>query len=82
MIITKVEIEKNDDKLTKPKLEGLVTVIFDYGFAVHDIEIRTGNKGIYLVFPVNKYGSSEAYPITNDCRQYILDCILNELGEN
>jgi len=81
MIITKVEIEKNDDKLTKPKLIGIATVVFDYGFAVHDIEIKEGNKGTYLVFPVNKYGNSEVYPITNEFRQYILDCILNKLGE-
>ena len=81
MIITKVEIKKNNDKITKPKLIGLATIILDYGFAIHDIEIKEGNKGIYLIFPTNKYNNSIAYPITNDCRQYILDCILNELGE-
>lgn len=81
MIITKVEIDMNDDKLTKPKLIGTATITIDYGFKVKDIEINEGNKGIYLIFPRNKYLNSIAYPITNDCRQYILDCILNELDK-
>ena len=41
----------------------------------------TGEKGEYLVFPIDKSGIRLAFPIKEEFRQYILSEILNKLGE-
>lgn len=84
MTISKIDIHKlsDDEKyIYGLKCIGLATVTFDCNFVVTDIKIMTGEKGEYLVFPIDKSGIRLAFPIKEKFRQYILNEILKELGE-
>ena len=72
MKITNVESETlNDVEKNDIKLKGKYTIVFDDNFAVHNIELREGKKGDYLIFPHNKYDDFLAYPISNTIREEI-----------
>lgn len=84
MNITKVNIHSlsDNERITYgSKCLGLADIVFDCDFIVKDIKIMTGEKGEYLVFPIDKSGARLAFPIKEEFRQYILNEILRKLGE-
>ena len=81
MTITKVDILIYNDEIRKEK--GLnnnvladATIILDYNFAVHNIQLLTGEKGPYILFPKDKVGKGIIYPINNETRELVLDTLM------
>ena len=84
MKITEVRVRKTPNK---NKLMGVASIIFDNAFAIHDIKIILGDKGIFVGMPsrcnVNTdTGENEfrdiAHPINSDMRKMIETAILDE----
>ena len=67
------------------KMKGIASVIVDDCFAIHDIRIIDGEKGLFTAMPSRKTSSGEyrdvAHPITSDCRQLFNDAILEEYNK-
>lgn len=77
MKITNVVLEEDIEDTSSIVV---ATIVFDYGFSVNNIKVKTGLKGPYLIFP-KKDSRPVAYPIKEETRKYILDEILKRLGE-
>ena len=83
MKITSVNVriaESNDSKM-----KGIASVIVDDCFAIHDIRIIDGEKGLFVAMPSRKTSSGEyrdvAHPITSDCRAIFNDTIIEEYNK-
>lgn len=86
MKITRINInrlsdEERQEKRISDKVLGYATIVLNYGFAVHDIKVMSGEKGPYLIFPLDKAGKYIANPMNEETRQYILKEIMQEIGE-
>lgn len=80
MKITSVNVriaESNDSKM-----KGIASVIVDDCFAIHDIRIIDGEKGLFVAMPSRKTSAGEyrdvAHPITTECRAIFNDTIIDE----
>lgn len=78
MKITSVNVritEKEDSRM-----KGIASILLDDCFAIHDIRIIEGDKGLFIAMPSRKTASGEyrdiAHPITPDCRKMFEDAIL------
>jgi stage V sporulation protein G len=64
------------------KMKGIASVIVDDCFAIHDIRIIEGEKGLFTAMPSRKTNSGKyrdvAHPITAECRKLFDDAILAE----
>ena len=64
------------------RMKGIASVIIDDCFAIHDIRIIDGEKGLFTAMPSRKTSAGEyrdvAHPITSDCRNMFNDAILEE----
>lgn len=80
MQITKVNFYKNENE-DEEKILGTASVCFDYNFVVKDITVMTGNKGVYLSFPMDKTGRYLAFPSTEESRQKVLNAIVDKMKE-
>lgn len=73
-----VRIAENEDS----KMKGIASVIVDDCFAIHDIRIIEGEKGLFTAMPSRKTSAGKyrdvAHPITPDCRKMFDDAILDE----
>lgn len=80
MKITSVNVrvtEKEDSRM-----KGIASILLDDCFAIHDIRIIEGDKGLFIAMPSRKTAAGEyrdiAHPITPECRKMFEDAILEE----
>ena len=80
MKITSVNVrvtEKEDSRM-----KGIASILLDDCFAIHDIRIIEGDKGLFIAMPSRKTPNGEyrdiAHPITPECRKMFEDAILEE----
>lgn len=83
MKITSVNVrvtEKEDSRM-----KGIASVLVDDCFAIHDIRIIEGEKGLFIAMPSRKTQSGEyrdiAHPITPECRKMFEDAVLDEYNK-
>lgn len=81
MTITRVEIYIYDNKTRKEK--GLnenvladASLTLDHDFAIHNVQLLTGEKGPYILFPKDRVGKGIVYPINNETRELVLNTLL------
>lgn len=90
MKITNVSIRKSDRE--DSRMKAIASVLLDDEFAVHDIRIIEGTKGLFIAMPSRKTSTGGykdiAHPISQEVRtmfeKEILDAYekaLNESGE-
>ena len=82
MQITDVRVRK----VTKEgKMKAVVSITFDDEFAVHDIKIIEGEKGLFIAMPSRKTTDGEyrdiAHPINSETRDRIQKIILEKYEE-
>ena len=80
MKITNVRVRVVDKE--NSKMRGFASVTIDDMFAVHDIRILEGDKGLFLAMPSKQIAPGEykdiAHPINQEARQMFSDAILDE----
>lgn len=83
MKITRVHVEKV--KSSHPALKGIATIFLDDGFAVHDIRIIEGYRGLFIAMPSRETATGGyrdiAHPINPEVRAMFEQAIL-EAYEN
>jgi len=83
MIITSVSVKKIDKENTQVK--GFVTVVLDELFAIHDIRIIEGERGLWIAMPSRKTPTGEyrdiAHPISTEARKMFEDAIFEEYNK-
>ena len=80
MKITNVSIRKVEKE--DSRMKGIASVLLDDEFAVHDIRIIEGTKGLFIAMPSRKAADGEyrdiAHPINSDTREKIQSIILEK----
>lgn len=80
MKITSVKVRKIEKEGSRMK--GIASVVIDDCFAVKDIRIIEGEKGLFIAMPSRKYPSGEyrdvAHPINAETRSMFEDAIIEE----
>ena len=78
MKITSVNVrvtEKEDSRM-----KGIASVLLDDCFAIHDIRIIEGDKGLFIAMPSRKTATGGyrdiAHPITPECRQIFEEAVI------
>lgn len=70
------KVEKEDNRM-----KGIATVIIDECFAIHDIRIIEGEKGLFIAMPSRKTPTGEyrdiAHPINTETREIFTSAILD-----
>lgn len=83
MEITFVEVKKVEKE--DSNVRGFVTIHFDDCFAVHDIRIIEGKKGLFVAMPnkKTKYGNFRdvAHPLNRELREKVHDAVLEEYNK-
>ncbi|MDO4621782.1 MAG: septation regulator SpoVG [Eubacteriales bacterium] len=82
MNITDVRVRK----VTKEgKMKAVVSITLDNEFAVHDIKVIEGEKGLFIAMPSRKATDGEyrdiAHPINSETRDRIQNLILEKYEE-
>jgi stage V sporulation protein G len=82
MQITDVRVRR----VTKEgKMKAVVSITFDDEFAVHDIKVIEGEKGLFIAMPSRKTTDGEyrdiAHPINSETRDRIQKIILEKYEE-
>ena len=82
MNITDVRIRKVDKE---GKMKAVVSITIDNEFAVHDIKIIEGEKGVFIAMPSRKTAEGEyrdvAHPIYSDTRTQLQEMIMEKYRE-
>lgn len=82
MNITDVRIRKVDKE---GKMNAVVSITIDNEFAVHDIKIIEGEKGVFIAMPSRKNAEGEyrdvAHPINSDTRTQLQEMIMEKYRE-
>ena len=83
MNISQVKIRKMYDE---GRMKALVSVTIDDVFAVHDIKVIEGEKGLFIAMPSKKTVDGEyrdiAHPINSETRDSIQNIILDKYKES
>ena len=83
MKITSVTVRKYDKEGSRMK--GIASVLLDDSFAVHDIRIIEGDKGLFIAMPSKKATDGEyrdiAHPINSGTREMIQTMILDSYAK-
>lgn len=83
MKITSVNVRKIEKESSRMK--GIASVLLDDSFAVHDIRIIEGEKGLFIAMPSKKTPSGGyrdiAHPINPEVRQMFEEAILKAYEE-
>ena len=69
MNITDVRIRKVDKE---GKMKAVVSITIDNEFAVHDIKIIEGEKGVFIAMPSRKNAEGEYAELSHQCRSFPL----------
>ena len=79
MKITSVNVRKIEKEGSRMK--GIASVVLDDSFAVHDIRIIEGEKGLFIAMPSRKNALGEyrdiAHPINPEVRAMFEEAILD-----
>ena len=79
MKITSVNVRKIDKEGSRMK--GIASVLLDYSFAVHDIRIIEGDKGLFIAMPSRKIANGDyrdiAHPINPAVRTMFEEAIFD-----
>lgn len=79
MNITDVRIRKIEKE---GKMRAVVSITIDNEFAVHDIKIIDGEKGLFIAMPSRKNAEGEyrdvAHPINSETRSQLQKLIMEE----
>ena len=82
MNITDVRIRKVEKE---GKMKAVVSITIDNEFAVHDIKIIEGEKGLFIAMPSRRNAEGDyrdvAHPINSDVRQHIQQLIMDKYEE-
>ncbi len=82
MNITDVRIRRVEKE---GKMKAVVSITIDNEFAVHDIKIIEGEKGLFIAMPSRRNAEGEyrdvAHPINSDVRQKIQTLIMDKYYE-
>jgi stage V sporulation protein G len=80
MEITSVNVRKIEK--ADSRMKGIASVLIDDSFAVHDIRIIEGDKGIFIAMPSRKTAAGGykdiAHPINPEVRKMFEEAILGE----
>ncbi|HHX16339.1 MAG TPA: septation regulator SpoVG [Mollicutes bacterium] len=80
MTITSVNVRKIEKE--NSRMKGIASVLIDDSFAVHDIRIIEGDKGIFIAMPSRKTATGGyrdiAHPISPEVRKMFEDAIMEE----
>ena len=80
MKITSVSIRKVEKE--DSRMKGIVSVLLDDSFAVHDIRIIEGEKGLFIAMPSKKTPTGDyrdiAHPINPEVRSMFEEKIIEE----
>lgn len=78
MTITDVRVRKVE---SEGKMKAVVSITIDDEFAVHDIKVIEGDKGLFIAMPSRKAKDGEyrdiAHPINSDTREKLQKTILD-----
>ena len=80
-----IRLQEREDS----RMKGIASVLLDDCFAIHDIRIIEGEKGLFIAMPSRKTSVGGyrdiAHPITAECRNMFEDAVLDaykkEVGE-
>lgn len=75
MKVTKIDIDKS---VAKGNLLANLTIVLDYDFELHNIQLLTGKKGEYMNFPIDSTGKFIMYPLNEETRLYLLNEVLKK----
>jgi stage V sporulation protein G len=82
MNITDVRIRRVEKE---GKMKAVVSITIDNEFAVHDIKIIEGEKGLFIAMPSRRNAEGEyrdvAHPINSETRQQIQALIMDKYQE-
>ena len=82
MEITDIRINKVP---REGKMKAIVAITFDNEFAVHDIKVIEGEKGLFIAMPSRKAVDGDyrdiAHPINQEARNKIQNLILEEYNK-
>ena len=82
MNITDIRIRKVPKE---GKMKAVVSITIDDAFAVHDIKIIDGEKGLFIAMPSRKTAEGEyrdiAHPISTESREALQKMILEKYDE-
>lgn len=63
-------------------MKAIVSITFDDAFAVHDIKVVEGDKGLFVAMPSKRMPDGEykdiAHPISSEVREVIQTAVLKE----
>jgi len=80
MKVTSVTVRKVEKEGSR--MRGIASILLDDSFAVHDIRIIEGDKGLFIAMPSRKTATGGyrdiAHPVNPDARKLIEDAILAE----
>ena len=83
MKITSVNVRKIEKEGSRMK--GIASVLLDDSFAVHDIRIIEGEKGLFIAMPSKKTPTGDyrdiAHPINPEVRSMFEEAILKAYNE-
>jgi stage V sporulation protein G len=83
MKITSVNIRKVE--IENSRMKGIASVLLDDSFAVHDIRIIEGEKGLFIAMPSKKTPTGDyrdiAHPINPEIRAMFEDKIIEEYNK-
>lgn len=78
MKITSVNVRVTEKE--NSRMKGIASVLIDDCFAIHDIRIIEGEKGLFTAMPSRKTATGGyrdvAHPITPECRKMFDDAII------
>ena len=78
--VTVRKVEKEDSRM-----KGIASILIDDCFAIHDIRIIEGDKGLFIAMPSRKASDGEyrdiAHPINSETRDRIQNLILKKYEE-
>ena len=79
MIVTDIRIRKVN---TEGRMKAIVSSTFDDAFAVHDIKVVEGDKGLFVAMPSKRMPDGGykdiAHPISSATREMIQSAVLKE----
>ena len=79
MQVTDIRIRKIN---TEGRMKAIVSITFDDAFAVHDIKVVEGDKGLFVAMPSKRMPDGEyidiAHPISSEVREVIQNAVLKE----
>lgn len=79
MYVTDIRIRRVN---SEGRMKAVVSVTFDDAFAVHDIKVVEGDKGLFVAMPSKRMPDGEykdiAHPISSAAREMIQTAVLKE----